>query len=159
VNYGPWSYFYHIAITCLLYSHCLLYLHTLLFSTRYAHNFYFKQTGEIDNLIASWERSTWLCCVEVPRCYWPKMSQQVSLNGALVGVLLSQSASPSVVCLSSPRTIKLWFLNWGKTSCYTHHTFLLGFPMGWSFTMHKDHLLRINLALAASFLAPLPGRK
>jgi hypothetical protein len=26
-----------------------------------------------------------------------------------------------------------WFLNWGKTSCYTHHTFLLGFPMGWVF--------------------------
>jgi hypothetical protein len=31
-----------------------------------------------------------------------------------------------------------WFLNRGKTSCYTHHTFLLGFPMGWSFTTHKD---------------------
>jgi hypothetical protein len=38
VNYGPRSYFHHIAITCLLYSHCLLYLHSLLFSTRYAHN-------------------------------------------------------------------------------------------------------------------------
>jgi hypothetical protein len=30
----------------------------LLFSTRYAHNLCFKQTGEIDNLIASWEQST-----------------------------------------------------------------------------------------------------
>jgi hypothetical protein len=84
---------------------------TLLFSTRYAHNLCFKQTGEIDNLIASWERSTRLCCVQVPRCFWPKTSQQESLNGALVGVLLSQSASPSVICLSSPRTIKPWFLN------------------------------------------------
>jgi hypothetical protein len=28
VNYGPRSYFHHIAITCLLYSHYLLYLHT-----------------------------------------------------------------------------------------------------------------------------------
>ena len=27
VNYGPRSYFHHIAITYLLYSHCLLYLH------------------------------------------------------------------------------------------------------------------------------------
>ena len=27
VNYGPRSYFLHIAITYLLYSHCLLYLH------------------------------------------------------------------------------------------------------------------------------------
>jgi hypothetical protein len=33
---------------------------------------------------------------------------------------------------------KPWFHNWGKTSCYTHHTFLLGFPTGWSFTTHKD---------------------
>ena len=61
VNCGPRSYFHHIAITYLLYSHCLLYSQTLLFSTRYAHNLCFKQTGEIDNLIASWEQSTWLC--------------------------------------------------------------------------------------------------
>jgi hypothetical protein len=40
----------------------------LLFSTRYAYNLCFKQTGEIDNLIASWEQSIWLCCVQVPRC-------------------------------------------------------------------------------------------
>jgi hypothetical protein len=33
----------------------------LLFSTRYAYNLCFKQTGEIDNLIASWEQSIWLC--------------------------------------------------------------------------------------------------
>jgi hypothetical protein len=39
VNCGPRSYFYHIAITCLFYSHCLLYSHTLLLSTRYAHTF------------------------------------------------------------------------------------------------------------------------
>jgi hypothetical protein len=52
--------------------------------------------------------------MQVPRCYWSKTSQQVSLNGALVGVLLSQSASPSVVCLSSPRTINLGFLTEGK---------------------------------------------
>jgi hypothetical protein len=90
VNCGPRSYLYHIAITCLLYSYCLFYSHTILFSTRYTYNLCFKQTGEIDNLIVSWEQSTWLCCVQVPRCYWPKTSQQVSLNGALVGVLLSQ---------------------------------------------------------------------
>jgi hypothetical protein len=28
-----------------------------------------QQTGEIDNLIVSWEQSNWLCCVQVPRCY------------------------------------------------------------------------------------------
>jgi hypothetical protein len=31
---------------------------------------YFKQTGEINNLIVSWEQSTWFCCVQVPRCSW-----------------------------------------------------------------------------------------
>jgi hypothetical protein len=28
-----------------------------------------QQTGEIDNLIVSWEQSIWLCCVQVPCCY------------------------------------------------------------------------------------------
>jgi hypothetical protein len=37
-------------------------------STRYAHTLCFKQTGEIDNLIVSWEQSIWLCCVQVPHC-------------------------------------------------------------------------------------------
>jgi hypothetical protein len=31
-----------------------------------------QQTGEIDNLIVSWEQSTWLCCVQVPRFCWCK---------------------------------------------------------------------------------------
>jgi hypothetical protein len=29
-----------------------------------------QQTGEIDNLIVSWEQSIWLCCVQVPHCCW-----------------------------------------------------------------------------------------
>jgi hypothetical protein len=32
-----------------------------------------QQTGEIDNLIVSWEQSSWLCCVQVPRCCWCKV--------------------------------------------------------------------------------------
>jgi hypothetical protein len=28
-----------------------------------------QQTSEIDNIIVSWEQSSWLCCVQVPRCY------------------------------------------------------------------------------------------
>jgi hypothetical protein len=27
-----------------------------------------QETGEIDNLIVSWEQSSWLCCVQVSRC-------------------------------------------------------------------------------------------
>jgi hypothetical protein len=37
-----------------------------------------QQTGEIDNLIVSWEKSTYLCCVQVSRCYWVKTHQQYS---------------------------------------------------------------------------------
>jgi hypothetical protein len=31
-----------------------------------------QQTSEIDNLIISWEQSSWLCCVQVPCCCWCK---------------------------------------------------------------------------------------
>jgi hypothetical protein len=31
-----------------------------------------QQTGEIDNLIVSWEQISWLCYVQVPRCCWCK---------------------------------------------------------------------------------------
>jgi hypothetical protein len=31
-----------------------------------------QQTGEIDNLTASWGKLLWLCCVQVPRCCWRK---------------------------------------------------------------------------------------
>jgi hypothetical protein len=35
----------------------------------------------------------------------------------------------------------------------------LGFPTGWSFTTHKESFGAVNHALAANFLAPLPGRR
>jgi hypothetical protein len=35
-----------------------------------------QQTDKIDNLIVSWEQSSWLCCVQVSRCYWVKTHQQ-----------------------------------------------------------------------------------
>jgi hypothetical protein len=31
-----------------------------------------QQTGEIDNLIVSWEQSSWLCCMQVPLYCWCK---------------------------------------------------------------------------------------
>jgi hypothetical protein len=31
-----------------------------------------QQTGEIDNLIISWEQSSWLSCVQVSCCCWCK---------------------------------------------------------------------------------------
>jgi hypothetical protein len=57
---------------CLL----LLALFTFLHTTIAFHSIHsilcLQQTGEIDNLIVSWEQSTWLCCVQVPRCCWCK---------------------------------------------------------------------------------------
>jgi hypothetical protein len=72
VNCGPWSYFLYIAITCLLYSHCLFYSHTITIFHSIRSFLCLQQTGEIDNLIVSWERSIWLYCVQVPRCSWER---------------------------------------------------------------------------------------
>jgi hypothetical protein len=52
------------------------------------------------------------------------------VNGALVGVLLSQSASPSVVCPSSPRLTYLGFLTEGKTLLLYSSHLPLGVPNG-----------------------------
>jgi hypothetical protein len=55
VNCGPWSNFLYIALP-LSYYHSIRSILCL------------QQTGEIDNLIVSWEQSSWLCCVHVSRC-------------------------------------------------------------------------------------------
>jgi hypothetical protein len=51
----------------------LLALFTFLHTTIAFHSIHsflcLQQTGEIDNLIVSWEQSSWLCCVQVPCCY------------------------------------------------------------------------------------------
>jgi hypothetical protein len=52
------------------------------------------------------------------------------VNDALVGVLLSQSASPSVVYLSSPRSTYLGFLTEGKTLLLYSSHLPLGVPNG-----------------------------
>jgi hypothetical protein len=69
VNCGPRSNFLYIDITCLLYSHYLLYSHTTAAFHSIRSFLCLQQTGEINNLIASWEQSTWLCYVQVPHCY------------------------------------------------------------------------------------------
>jgi hypothetical protein len=54
----------------------LLALFTFSHTTIVFHSIYsyicLQQTGEIDNLIVSWEQSIWLCCVQVPCCCWCK---------------------------------------------------------------------------------------
>jgi hypothetical protein len=59
VDPGPISI---ILLSSVYFTHTVYFTRILLpFSIRYAHNLCFKQTGEIDNLIASWEQSIWLC--------------------------------------------------------------------------------------------------
>jgi hypothetical protein len=48
--------------------------------------FCLQQTGEIDNLIVSWEQSSWLCCVQVSRCCWGKTRRQAVDLAPLSGV-------------------------------------------------------------------------
>jgi hypothetical protein len=54
--------------TILLYSHCLLSFILLLFYHSMRSILCLQQTSEIDNLIVSWEQSSWLCCVQVSCC-------------------------------------------------------------------------------------------
>jgi hypothetical protein len=129
VNCGPRSNFFCIAITYLLYSHCLLYSHTTIAFNSIRSFLCLQQTGEIDNLIVSWEQSYWLCCVRVLRCCWQSKALDEApykLSGAvmkLVGITFWS--------LAFSWTDKPWFLTEGKTCCCAHHTFLLGFPTGW----------------------------
>jgi hypothetical protein len=50
------------SFTVLLYSHCLLSCILLSFYHSIHSFLYLQQTGEIDNLIVSWEQSICLCC-------------------------------------------------------------------------------------------------
>jgi hypothetical protein len=72
VNCGPRSNFLYIALpfyfTRTIYFTCKL----LSFYHSIRSILCLQQTGEIDNLIVSWEQSTCLCCVQVSRCCWGK---------------------------------------------------------------------------------------
>jgi hypothetical protein len=68
VNCGPWSNFLYIVTP--FYLLALFTLLALLSSFYHSIRSYLclQQTGEIDNLIASWGQSICLCCVQVSRC-------------------------------------------------------------------------------------------
>jgi hypothetical protein len=68
VNCGPRSNLLYIAIPFYFFSHCLLSCILLSFYHSILSILCLQQTGEIDNLIVSWEQSSWLCCVQVSRC-------------------------------------------------------------------------------------------
>jgi hypothetical protein len=68
VNCGPRSNFLYIVTPFYFYSHYLLSCILLSFYHSIHSILCLRQTGEIDNLIISWEQSSWLCCVQVSRC-------------------------------------------------------------------------------------------
>jgi len=57
---------------CLLLLALFAFPHTIIVFHSICSILCLQQTGEIDNLIVSWEQSSWLCCVQVPCCCWCK---------------------------------------------------------------------------------------
>jgi hypothetical protein len=84
VNCGPWSNFLYIPLPFYYYSLCLLSCILLSYYHSIRSILCLQQTGEIDNLIVSWEQSSWLCCVQVSCCYWVKTRRREVVSGALV---------------------------------------------------------------------------
>jgi hypothetical protein len=141
VNCGPRSYFYYIAITCLLYSHCLFYSHTITIFHSICSFLYLQQTGEIDNLIVSWEQSIWLCCVQVPRCRsYSKARTRHPINCPE----LSQASKHHLQSYwLLPLLIDIpWFLNWGKTLLLYSSYLPLGVP-NWTVKRYQHHTTSI----------------
>jgi hypothetical protein len=111
VNCRPWSNFLYIDLPFYYYSLCLL--SCILLSNYHSIRsiLCLQQTGEIDNLIVSWEQSSWLYCVQVSCCCWGKTRRQAVYLAPLSGVSQSLQASPSEVWLSPTGPIKPWFHN------------------------------------------------
>jgi hypothetical protein len=57
---------YHLFTLLALFT----FLHTIIAFHSIRSFLCLQQTGEIDNLIVSWEQSSWLCCVQVLCCCW-----------------------------------------------------------------------------------------
>jgi hypothetical protein len=112
-------------------------LHSLLFSTRYTHNLCFKQTGEIDNLIASWEQSISLCV-----CRFHVAASKQSLDEApyINYPLLSQTSKHHLQLLLSVFLLidKPWFLTEGKRAT------ILITPSSWG-SQRAGHSPRIKI--------------
>jgi hypothetical protein len=65
VNYGPRSILLH-SYYCLLLQALFIFSQTTILYYTIRLILCLQQTGEIDNLIVSWGKVLWLCCVQVP---------------------------------------------------------------------------------------------
>jgi hypothetical protein len=102
--------YYHFTFTCIIY--ILAYYYLLRFDTL---NPLFT-TNQWD-----WQphrklgQSTWLCCVQVPRCCWWKATRRQAVVWRPCPECCEASEhQPSEVWLSPTGLIKPWFHNWGK---------------------------------------------
>jgi hypothetical protein len=89
-----------------------------------------QQTGEIDNLIVSWEQSIYLWRVQVSRCCWCKAKHWTRC----LEIVRSCREASRHHLLKFGFFLLVWETSvsyWGKTCYCAHHTFLLGFPTGW----------------------------
>jgi hypothetical protein len=90
-----------------------------------------QQTGEIDNLIVSWEQSSWLCCVQVPHCCWRiKALDEAPYNFSRAVAKLASITFWSLAF--SYWTDKPWFLTEGKFAT------VLIIPSSWASQLDGD---------------------
>jgi hypothetical protein len=114
VNCGPQSILLH-SYTISFLQALFTFLQTNMFYHTIHLILYLQQTGEIDNLTASWGKVLWLCCVQVPHCCWCQSYAQI---GA-INKLSEPSPKPASInlrkwFLSPTGSIKPWFRNQRK---------------------------------------------
>jgi hypothetical protein len=100
------------------YIHITVYFLQALFSFLQTNIFYhtirlilcLQQTGEINNLTASWGKVLWLCYMQVPRCCWCESYAQIGATNKLSRAI-SKLASINLQkwFLSPTGSIKPWF--------------------------------------------------
>jgi hypothetical protein len=84
---GP---FFYIHITVYFLQELFTFLQTNIYYHTICLILCLQQTGEIDNLTASWGKVLWLCCVQVPRCCW---RQSCTLDRRHILILRSRRQS------------------------------------------------------------------
>jgi hypothetical protein len=129
VDPGP---FFYIHITVYFLQALFTFLQTNIFYHMIHLILYLQQTGEIENLTASWGKVLWLCYVQVPHCCWCK---SYAPDKAPYINCLEPSPSQLASTFGSCFFLLLVRLNLGfilrETCRCAHHTFLLGLPTGW----------------------------
>jgi hypothetical protein len=110
--------FLYIAITIFYFTCLFTFLHTIIFYHSIHSILCLQQTSEIEKPHHKLGQSSWLCCVQVPRCWWWRSSH---VNYAPVffwhHCLECREASehqPSEVWLSSTGLINLGFTTEGN---------------------------------------------